>query len=123
MNDCMVHDIVCCSPAERPEIVDPCNECGLNTQCKRQSNGKVRCECLPHYFGDPRVECQPECVVSSDCSKNMACVQQKCSDPCIGTCGIKAECQVVNHEAVCFCPQEYTGSPFVSCKRIIESEF
>ena len=31
---------------------------------------------------------------SSDCPLSQACVQNKCKDPCPGTCGANAECKV-----------------------------
>lgn len=54
-------------------------------------------------------------MVSSDCMPNMACIKQKCSDPCIGSCGINAKCTVVNHNALCSCPEKFVGDPFVNC--------
>lgn len=48
----------------------------------------------------------------------MACQNQKCIDPCPGTCGIEARCQVINHYAACSCPPGYTGDPFNRCTRI-----
>ena len=37
---------------------------------------------------------RPECLLSSDCELRYACVNQKCADPCPGTCGANAECKV-----------------------------
>ena len=110
---------------EPPDVSrDPCLRCGSNAQCQRKGNkGQAKCVCLPGYVGDPYEDCRPECVVNTDCSKTKACVFNKCSDPCIGTCGINSLCEVVNHEAVCFCPPNHTGSPFVSCDPISKSEF
>lgn len=48
----------------------------------------------------------------------MACQNQKCVDPCPGTCGLEARCQVINHYAACSCPPGYTGDPFNKCVRI-----
>lgn len=59
--------------------------------------------------------CRPECIVNSDCELNRACIQQKCQDPCLGNCGIRARCQVINHSAICSCPAKTTGDPFVRC--------
>lgn len=95
-----------------PEIKDPCypSPCGSNTQC---NNGI--CTCIPEYHGDPYSGCRPECVLSSDCSKDRACVRNKCIDPCPGTCGSLAICNVVNHIPMCSCPDGMTGNAFVLC--------
>lgn len=75
------------------------------------------CSCVPGFTGSPPT-CRPECVTSPECSLNQACVNQKCIDPCPGTCGIGAKCQVVNHNPICSCPPQYTGDPFVRCQII-----
>lgn len=36
--------------------------------------------------------CRPECVLSSDCPSDKACIRNKCKDPCPGVCGLNAEC-------------------------------
>lgn len=43
------------------------------------------------------------------------CFNQKCSDPCVGACGLNAICNVVNHQSSCSCPPNYYGSPYVQC--------
>ena len=85
---------------------DSCNPspCGTNAICQ---NGAWSCP--PEYHGDPFVNCHPECVYSSDCSRNLACIKQKCIDPCASN----ALCTVNNHIAVCSCPVHMTGNPFV----------
>uniref|UniRef100_A0A8D8VM32 Neurogenic locus Notch protein n=1 Tax=Cacopsylla melanoneura TaxID=428564 RepID=A0A8D8VM32_9HEMI len=101
-------------PTEGPR--DPCvpNPCGANALC-RERNGAGSCVCLPEYFGDPYTGCRPECVINSDCDRSKACVNNKCRDPCIGTCGINAECRVINHAPTCSCFPGYTGDPLSSC--------
>lgn len=101
------------------EIPMPCNPspCGVNAIC-RERNGAGSCLCLPEYRGDPYVECRPECVLNSECSKNRACVQNKCVDPCPGVCGINAECFVNNHIPICSCVSGYTGNPSTRCNLI-----
>lgn len=95
--------------------VNPCNPspCGPNSQCK-EANLQAVCSCIPGYMGSPPT-CRPECIITAECSPNKACVNQKCIDPCQGTCGIGATCQVVNHNPICSCPQQMTGNPFVRC--------
>lgn len=103
---------------EEPPI-DPCNPspCGANSQCK-VNNKQAICSCLPEYIGSPP-GCRPECVVSSECPSNRACLNQKCSDPCPGTCGRNSQCQVINHSPICSCLSGFTGDPFSSCHQIL----
>lgn len=95
---------------------NPCNPspCGANAICKER-NGAGSCACVPEYFGDPYIECRPECVMNSDCPKSRACRNNKCIDPCPGTCGDNALCQVVNHNPTCYCINDYIGDPFIRC--------
>ena len=94
---------------------DPCvpSPCGPNSQC-RNVNGQGVCSCLANYIGSPP-GCRPECVVSSECPQNRACVNQKCVDPCPGTCGLNARCEVINHSPICSCQAGFTGDPFTRC--------
>lgn len=87
--------------------------CGPNSIC-REVNGHPVCSCEQGYIGTPP-SCRPECVVSSECSQDRACVNQKCIDPCAGTCGTNARCQVVNHSPICSCSSGFTGDPFIRC--------
>lgn len=72
------------------------------------------CSCLLGFRGAPP-SCRPECVASSDCPLDKACSNQKCINPCQGTCGVAAECQVINHNPICSCPGLTTGDPFTRC--------
>lgn len=103
------------------ENVDPCvpNPCGANTECRR-NNQVGSCVCLTGYFGNPYEGCRPECVLNSDCPSNKACIQNKCIDPCPGTCGTNAECYVQNHLPNCNCLNGYTGNPFRYCSPVRE---
>lgn len=96
---------------------NPClpSPCGPLSQCRRSGSTAV-CSCQPGYVSAPPT-CRPECVVSSQCALNRACVNQKCVDPCPGVCGLNARCQVVNHAPVCSCNPGYTGDPFSRCLR------
>lgn len=98
-----------------PTPQNPCNPspCGPNSQCK-EANGQAICSCLPQYISSPP-NCRPECTVSAECAQNMACLNQKCADPCPGTCGLNAKCQVVNHSPICSCSPGHTGDPFTRC--------
>lgn len=101
--------------AVEPVKTDPCNPspCGPNAQCRAGE-----CTCLPEYQGDPYRGCRPECVLSSDCVRDKACIRNKCSDPCPGTCGQNAQCSVINHIPMCSCSDGFTGNAFVLCSRI-----
>lgn len=103
-------------PAAVKPKPDSCEtlQCGANAACK-VSYGHTTCICLPGYHGNPYLACKPECVLNTDCAHTLCCVNNKCEDPCIGACGVNSHCQVVNHLPVCFCPQDHTGDPFVSC--------
>ncbi|KAI5642548.1 Bm8 interacting protein 2d-4 precursor [Phthorimaea operculella] len=90
--------------------------CGVGAHC---IHGSVRpvCACLPGHSGDPLSQCiRIECVDNSECRSTQSCVNQHCVNPCDGTCGINANCDVRNHVPVCSCPAGYTGNPFSSCR-------
>lgn len=101
--------------AKVPLAIEPCNPspCGPNAQC---NNGI--CTCLPEYQGDPYIGCRPECVLNSDCPRDKACIRNKCIDPCPGTCGQNADCNVNNHIPMCSCPQGFSGNAFILCSQI-----
>lgn len=115
--------IVRCQPIQhdQPTVVErpfnPCqpSPCGQFSNC-RVLNERPVCSCLPNNIGQPPY-CRPECVASSDCARDKSCVNQKCIDPCAGTCGYNAECRVVNHNPICSCSPRFTGDPFVQCLR------
>lgn len=100
---------------EKEEYRNPCvpSPCGQNAEC-RDINGSPSCSCLPTYLGSPP-NCRPECTVNSDCPSHQACIRQKCMDPCPGSCGVGALCNVLNHTPICTCPAGYTGDPFTIC--------
>lgn len=101
-----------------PVQADPCNPspCGPNSRC-RQINSQAVCTCVDGFIGSPP-SCRPECAVSSDCPKDRACSNQRCVNPCEGSCGLRAQCQVVNHNPICSCPDGLSGSPFSVCEVI-----
>lgn len=111
--------IVFCFLVYREPEVTACqtSPCGINAVCKERNNAGS-CSCLPEYYGDPYIECRPECVMNSDCPKTKSCFNQKCVDPCIGVCSSNAECFVVNHSPLCTCLSGYTGNPSVGCYEI-----
>ena len=102
---------------------NPCSPspCGPNSIC-REINGQPVCSCVAGYLGAPPT-CRPECIVSTDCPLSEACSNQKCVNPCPGSCGFRSLCNVVNHNPICNCPSDLTGDPFVQCipRRKIDS--
>lgn len=104
-----------CSPILAAEDEPPCrpSPCGPNSQCREEHKAAI-CSCLPDFVGSPP-GCRPECVVSSECPSNKACINQKCKDPCPGVCGSNSECHVNNHSPICACRDGYTGNPFTVC--------
>lgn len=94
---------------------DPClpSPCGMYAEC-RNIGGTPSCSCLPTYKGSPP-NCRPECRVNSECPMNLACSNERCRDPCLGSCSITSLCTVYNHVPVCTCPDGYTGDPFSNC--------
>lgn len=60
--------------------------------------------------------CSEGCRSSSDCSFKAACLNQLCQNPCsIKTCGANALCYSINHDAICRCPEGYTGDANQGC--------
>lgn len=72
------------------------------------------CSCLPSFIGSPPA-CRPECVVSTECSLDKSCINQKCTNPCPASCGLSTNCRVVNHSPICTCKNGYTGDPLTRC--------
>lgn len=102
-------------PTQPPSRNLPCSPspCGPNSNC-RDNAGQSVCSCAPGYIGTPP-ECRPECVVSSECPSDKACINNKCADPCPHSCGIGSVCHASNHNPICACPTGYTGDPFTQC--------
>lgn len=100
------------------ECVDPClfEKCGINAQCSAKNHRAV-CACLPDYKPDPDpyIRCkQYECLSDPDCVSTLACVNEKCVNPC--QCARFADCSVRNHKGICTCFPGYEGNPYgVSC--------
>lgn len=102
-----------------PKERDPCSPspCGPNTICEKIGDTAV-CKCLPGLQGIPSsiTGCHPECVISSDCPGDKACIGNKCVNPCTqNVCGIKATCKAINHSPLCSCPPPLIGNPFDEC--------
>lgn len=98
------------------EARDPCvpSPCGMNALC-RNTGGQASCSCSPNYLGSPP-NCRPECVTNQDCISSLSCINEKCKDPCSGSCGRNAQCSVINHVSICTCLAGYKGDPFTECR-------
>ena len=60
---------------------------------------------------------QPECLVDPDCPSRLACINEKCENPCFTlSCGIRADCKVKNHRAICVCRPGLIGNPHEICE-------
>lgn len=106
---------------EEPKSACHPSPCGTNAKCSEQ-NGVPTCSCVEKYHGDPYTLCRPECSLNSDCPSNKACKNMKCYDPCPGSCGFNAICEVINHIPTCACKKGYYGQPFQGCHEYIPQE-
>lgn len=108
--------------AKPPPSGNPCipSPCGANSQCKVVGN-QPACSCLPNFIGRPP-NCRPECTINAECPGNLACQNEKCRDPCPGSCGSFTTCVVIKHAPVCQCDSGYTGDPFSVCTPIPTSK-
>lgn len=102
---------------EKPPRLCDSNPCGTNAQCAEKT-GAISCVCPTNYIGDPYTSCRPECVINTDCPKEQSCSNSRCVNPCTGSCGINADCRVVNHNPICSCKESFTGDPYGSCRPI-----
>lgn len=101
--------------SQEESLKNPCfpSPCGLYSVCHVVSDHPV-CSCQAGHVGSPPA-CRPECIVSTECPQEKACINQKCLDPCPATCGLNASCQVVNHSPIRTCSVGFIGDPFVRC--------
>lgn len=95
--------------------------CGTNAHCRIAGKQSI-CECLPSYHGNPFTGCRPECLSNSECKGDLACINNRCKSPCMGTCGIDAICSVLNHIPTCSCPQGKFGDAFKYCQVVPKFE-
>ena len=81
-------------------------QCRIFICCMKDSNACV-------IVTAPR----PECTSDPECPQHLACIQEKCQNPCFTeSCGINAECKVKNHRAFCVCLFGYEGDPYTICE-------
>lgn len=67
------------------------------------------------YYSAPEI--QSGCQSDSECPVTDTCLNKRCVNPCALShpCAQNAECQPINHKAVCKCPSGLIGDPFVNC--------
>jgi hypothetical protein len=104
------------TPSADPINVCVPSPCGPNSEC-RDRGGAPACSCLPNYVGTPP-SCRPECTINPECPSHLSCINQKCTDPCPGSCGSNAACTVINHTPMCSCNNGFTGDPFTYCQSV-----
>lgn len=110
------------------QCVNPClydNPCSPRAECQA-SNHLAVCKCPIGFTGNPYIDCvrepQPECEYDTDCPSRLACINQKCGDPCLAfePCQKPAYCEVVPSSPVrtmvCICPEGYVSSGPATCK-------
>ena len=96
--------------------VEVCDQiqCGRNAICRSDYSHHARCYCLDGYRGNPLVSCErPECTSNNDCPFHLACLNERCQDPC--NCAPGAQCRVDNHVATCKCLPGYVGDAYTRC--------
>ena len=122
-NDCP-NDRACINA----QCISPClydNVCAPRAECRVQNHFAV-CRCPPGYIGNPYVGCRPEprpeCKEDHDCPTRLACLNEKCQNPCsvLEPCKLPSECLVVGsvpvRTMICVCPSGYVSSGSGTCK-------
>lgn len=110
------------------QCISPCiydNPCSTRAEC-RVNNHIAMCKCPEGMIGNPYIECRtlpgPECTVDGDCPARMACLSNKCQNPCtvLEPCTRPSECEVVPslpvRTMICVCPSGYVSSGSGTCK-------
>ena len=100
MNYCMI------SKAKKPMHV-VLEQINTNTDHKNHHCNRL------FFYVAPR----PECTTDPECSDHLACIREKCLNPCsTSTCGVNAECRVTLHRALCVCRPGFEGDPYRICE-------
>lgn len=110
-----IHNNIALGKPEPLPPVNPCipSPCGPNSHCRLIENIPA-CSCAQNFVGRPP-NCRPECTINAECAANLACQNERCVDPCPGSCGSNTECTVISHRPVCSCRSGHTGDPFSGC--------
>lgn len=104
--------------AQDNTTAQPCspNPCDINAPCDSYGDQFAICNACVGQDAVNSPTCRPECVMSSDCGFNKACLRNRCVDPCPGSCGINAECTIYHHDPICRCIHGFEGNPYEHCK-------
>ncbi len=118
------------------QCINPCiyqNPCAPNAECFVLSH-RPQCRCPPGTEGDPRsycrppaVEAEPECRTDPECPSGLACIYERCQDPCrvLSPCHPSAQCRVINTSPVrtmiCECPPGTVGDGYSQCGEFLPS--
>ena len=91
------------------------NRCAEGAECIARNHREL-CTCLPPLEGDGDAFCsspieadpEPECRLDHDCPPKMACVQERCQNPCrsANPCQQGKQCDVIS---------SHSGRPIVAC--------
>lgn len=131
-HECVVHQDCAGanSACQNNRCVNLCatDSCAPGAIC-RVTNGVRRCSCPENFLGNPygTSGCRPECVEHDDCSSSLACIENRCKDPCTQltsgrACGANALCRVDDHQPICSCPKDHTGHPFEGCRLFTKAD-
>lgn len=103
------------------------NSCGKGAYCVG-TNHAIKCSCNERTYGDPYVECRQqsptECSVDADCPSKLACINDRCTNPCTqqNVCSKEQTCSVLDslplRILVCKCPPETVSDERGNCKPI-----
>ncbi len=115
------------------QCVNPCaydHPCAPNAECFVLTH-RPQCRCPQGLVGDPHsycqrpvVEAEPECRKDADCHSNLACINEKCQNPCtvLNPCHPSAICKVLNtlpiRTTTCECPYGTIGSGYELCSKL-----
>lgn len=119
-------------PADRQcinsQCINPCvyeKPCSEKAECRVQNHIPV-CKCPIGMIGNPYIDCRsepvPECIEDRDCPPRLACLNEKCQNPCtvLTPCTRPADCEVVPslpvRTMICVCPSGYISSGSGMCK-------
>lgn len=88
------------------------------------------CNWVTHnsFSVESRTPIAPECTKDSECPSKLACINQKCENPCRqpGICSADQECQVLDtypvRTVMCVCPADSVATNDGHCKPIISAE-
>lgn len=114
------------------QCVNPCvydSQCSSRAECVPQNHMAV-CRCPTGLIGNPYIDCRPEilpdCTLDTDCPSRLACIANKCLNPCneLEPCQRPARCEVIPSSPVrtmnCICPDGYVSSGSGTCQPVFK---